>query len=187
MSYYYTAPDTPLVRGRLSSEEIRDQWAALELAFSLMPLPVGGGNLGFTSGQWVSPTITNADITGSAIGSVASPCLGYFSRLYPVASSTTNVGVGLRAWVANSAGDLKLLKEATAHLVIDTNGNIVVGDGVNELVTSTSTGFLYIPSVNGIPTGTPTSYSAAVPFVYNRAADKIGVFNGTWKFTAALT
>ena len=184
---YYTAPGTPTIRGRLSSEEIRDQWSALELAFALLPLPVSGGNVGFQGGQWVGGSFTSATVTSSVLGSVVAPNDGYFAKLFMVGSTTTSIAPGQRAWISNMAGDWKLLKESAVQLVIDTNGNVVIGDGVNERSTSSSTGLFYLPTVNGIPTGTPTAYPAAVAMVYNRAADKIGVFNVTWKFTAALT
>lgn len=183
---YYTAPGTPKIRGRLSSEEIRDQWAALESAFSQLPLPLGG-DTGFTGGRWENGAIVGATITGSMVGTQIAPSVGHFTGLYLVGSDTPSTVVGTRAWVANTLGDWKLLKESTTQLLIDTNGNLVVGDGATERSTSSSTGLFFLPTVNGTPTGTPTAYSAAAAMVYDRAANKIGVFNGTWKFTAALT
>ena len=184
---YYTAPGTPALRARLSSEQIRDQWSAIEAAFALLPLPVQGGNVGFRDGQWVGGSFTSATVTSSVLGSIVAPNDGYFEKLFMVGSTETSVPPGQRAWVANLAGDWRLLKESAVQLVLDTNGNVVIGDGVNERSTSSSTGLFYLPTVNGVPTGTPQTYTANAAMVYNRAADKICVFNGTWKFTAALT
>ena len=183
---YYTAPGTPTIRGRLSSEEIRDQWAAIELAFALLPPPVSGGNGGFSGGRWDNGVLNNAEINSSTVGTPTSPSTAHLSRLFMIGSDTNTVGLDQRAWVANTLGDWRLLKESAVQLLITATGNLVMGDGTNQLPTSANAGFFYLSTVNGIPTGSPQAYDAAVPMVYDRAANKIGVFNGTWKFTAAL-
>jgi len=184
---YFTAPGDPTFRGRYASEQIRDGWAALEAAFDMLPPPLSGGQAGFVGGRWEDGEIAAATITGSTVGSLVSPCEVVASELYMAPSDTTSVGDGNRAWVMNASGDLRLLKNATAHMVVDTNGNVIVGDGANEKATNAGTGFLFVPTMNGIPTGTPTAYTAAAPMVYDRANNKIGVYNGSWKFTAALS
>lgn len=55
------------------------------------------------------------------------------------------------------------------------------------LATSATAGFLTIPSCAGTPTGVPASIpTGQVPIVYDSTNNKIAVYNGGWKQTAAL-
>ena len=104
---YYTAPGTPTIRGRLSSEQIRDQWSALERAFAQLPLPLSdGGNTGFSNGRWEGGAIINATISGSTVGTQIAPSIGHFSALYMVGSDYQPTPVGTRAWVADTLGQI---------------------------------------------------------------------------------
>lgn len=56
------------------------------------------------------------------------------------------------------------------------------------LATSATAGYLTIPSCAGAPTGVPASIpTGQVPFHYDSTNNKIYVYNGAWKATAALT
>lgn len=68
---------------------------------------------------------------------------------------------------------------------IDVNTNVIIGDAA--IATNATNGFLYIPTCAGTPSGTPTAYSGRVPIVYDSTNDKIYVYDGGWKATAALT
>jgi len=61
-------------------------------------------------------------------------------------------------------------------------GNVVPGTAA--LATSATDGFVYMQSMAGAPSGTPTSYGGRVPFVYDTTNDKLYVYNGAWKSVA---
>lgn len=183
MSIYYTAPGTPTLRGKLSSEEIRDQFAALEQAFNLLPGAISGGDVGFSGGRWEGGTIQGATVIGSTLGSVASPNTGYFTNLHLIGSTTTNVGIDRKAFILDTTGSLRYYAESTAYLLVDPSGNVIIGDGTNEKGTSATAGFLYLPSQNGAATGVPTVYNAAVPAVVDRFNRNLGLYiGGTWSW-----
>lgn len=74
-------------------------------------------------------------------------------------------------------------------LHVDANRNVVVGEAA-ALATNATDGFLYIPRCAGTPTGTPTSKTGKVAFVYDSTNDKLYVYDtdaSAWKGTAALT
>jgi hypothetical protein len=59
-------------------------------------------------------------------------------------------------------------------------GSFLIGTGA--LALSATDGFLYIPTVSGGPTGTPTSQSGRVPIVYDSTDNRLYVYNGgAWK------
>ncbi len=70
-------------------------------------------------------------------------------------------------------------------LEIDVSGNFTIGEAA--LATNATAGFLYIPSCAGTPSGTPTSKTGRVPIIYDSTNDKVYVYRGGWKATAALT
>ena len=58
------------------------------------------------------------------------------------------------------------------------NGN-AVGDGT--LTTTATTGFGFMPTVSGTPTGVPVAKPGYVPFLFDISANKLWVYNGAWK------
>lgn len=55
-----------------------------------------------------------------------------------------------------------------------------------SLATNMTTGFLNIPGAAGIPSGTPAN-TTGFPLYYDSTNNKIYVYNGSWRSTAALT
>jgi len=53
--------------------------------------------------------------------------------------------------------------------------------------TGMTTGFTHIPAAAGAPTGAPSNPTGNVPMYYDTTNNKIYVYNGGWKSTAALT
>jgi hypothetical protein len=62
-------------------------------------------------------------------------------------------------------------------------GGVEVGSGT----TSMTSGFTHIPAAAGAPTGAPTNPTGNVPMYYDTTNNKIYVYNGAWRSTAALT
>jgi hypothetical protein len=53
--------------------------------------------------------------------------------------------------------------------------------------TTMTDGFIQIPGAAGVPTGVPANTSGGFPFYYDSTNNKIYVYNGSWRSTAALT
>ena len=99
------------------------------------------------------------------------------------------------------------LNLAGAHLYLST-GNLLVGTSANilainvsggiwasggdivcntaALATNATTGFLYIPTSAGVPTGTPASFTGTVALEYDTTNDDLYVYNGSWKKVALV-
>ena len=54
------------------------------------------------------------------------------------------------------------------------------------LATNATTGFVYLPTCAGTPTGVPTGISGRVAVVYDTSNDILYVYNGSWKGITAL-
>jgi hypothetical protein len=92
--------------------------------------------------------------------------------------------------VTSNATSISLGVAGVRWLGVTAQGNVVAGGGAKatplEMATTATDGFLHIPSCSGTPTGVPTLITGAVPIVYDRTNDKIYVYRGGWKATAAL-
>lgn len=77
------------------------------------------------------------------------------------------------------------LADANERLRIDQNGNIVPGTGA--LSTSATDGFIYSQGTAGVPTGTPTSFTGRVPFVYNTVGNQLYFYNGSWMALSGIS
>lgn len=88
-----------------------------------------------------------------------------------------------------AAGDLMQWQESggATHIKITQAtsaiaASLVVGKAV--LANAATDGFLYLPTVAGAPTGTPTAETGTVPFVYDSTNNKLYAFSGSWKAAA---
>lgn len=75
---------------------------------------------------------------------------------------------------------------ATEKMRIDSLGNKVL-TSQSALNTAATDGFVYIPTCAGTPTGVPTAYTGSVAIIYDTTNNKLAIYNGAWKQTAALT
>lgn len=81
-------------------------------------------------------------------------------------------------WVLAAAAALGTA--ATDVLTVTTAGSVVLG-GQAALATNATTGFTYIPTCAGTPTGVPASYTGKVALVYDTTNNKFYVYNAAWK------
>lgn len=65
-------------------------------------------------------------------------------------------------------------------LSAELNGDIRLG-AISGMVTTSTFGFPYIPSVAGAPTGVPTVRAGFVPAVFDSTNSKIWFYSGSWK------
>lgn len=101
---------------------------------------------------------------------------------------TSGTAVGQAAYFYNGTGAsqrYRILVNGSERFNIDGSGNVIVNTAA--IATSATDGFLYIASCAGTPSGVPTSYTGRVPMVYDSTNNKIYVYNGAWKGSAALT
>ena len=110
---------------------------------------------------------TNCGSIGRDAGSGGLTVTADTGKLMLTAGATAN---DVEITAANASGNVvKLLG----------NGGTVIGS--TALATGATKGFVYLPSVAGTPTGTPTAQSATVPMVYDTAANKLWAYNGAWR------
>lgn len=66
------------------------------------------------------------------------------------------------------------------YLNLDGNGSVTVGD--NNLTTTSTNGFLYVPTCAGTPTGVPTAKTGYAPIVINTTNNKLFFYSGgAWR------
>jgi hypothetical protein len=69
-----------------------------------------------------------------------------------------------------------------AFSILGNEHDVVIKGQMNagELATTATAGFLCIPTCNGTPTGVPTVRGGVVPIVFDRAGNKLWVYDGGW-------
>jgi len=150
----------------------------------------GGALFMFGASSGAAPGTFSGLVSGNGIGSL----------IFYGDNGTNYEGVGatIRAqatetWSGStSAAKLDFLTTpsgaatATVNLTIE-SGNVVVGTGA-AIATNATVGFFHIISCAGAATGAPAkTYTGSLPMVYDSTNNKIYVYNGAWKSTAALT
>lgn len=166
-----------------------------------------GGASGTTG--WVCGANINA--TGSSVFNVAAVISASCSKSSPANNlgafissglGTVNTGAWIGIWSAgnkptlvdtalqldNGSGTTDIFTaqdNGTTKVRIADGGNIVCAEAARA--TNATDGFLYLPTCAGTPTGTPTAYTGTVAAVYDTTNNKLYVYNGAWKGTAALT
>ena len=106
-----------------------------------------------------------------------------------ITDSTTGVGcqwqIQTRAVGGSLTTDLIVDRQ---HITVTTGTSLTCGSGA--ISTSATTGMFGLPTCAGTPTGVPNTThfpSGVVAALYDTSANKIWVYNGSWRATAALT
>ena len=124
-------------------------------------------------------------------------------RTNPVDNQWQSVAYGNGLWVsvaASGAGD-RVMTSGFSEINDVQNINIMQGGRTinmglsvptGNIIGSTGTttmedGFIYIPGATGPPTATPSTESPPFPLYYDSANNKLYIYNGGWRSTAALT
>jgi hypothetical protein len=185
----YLAPTSPSLRAPLSSAQIRAEFGKIATEFGLYPTLIGGSIRGFSGGQWNNPTLNNVVINGGVVGTVNAPAFAVFEYGAFNPSSLTSLGTGNVGLCRGTDGRLRLLDGSKIKLFTDNSHNLVMGDGVSELATASAGGFLYITTMNGSPTGVPTSYTGASAVMYDRSGNRLGVHETGfgWRYTSTYS
>lgn len=101
--------------------------------------------------------------------------------------STTGTG-GVTALKVNLAGTgtgsgtkrlIDLQKAGTSKVFVTSLGSTVFSNAA--ISTSATDGFIYAPSCAGTPSGTPTTQTGTVATVYDTSANKLWIYNGSWR------
>jgi len=102
-----------------------------------------------------------------------------------IAATTTGVVINTDSTGTGTTQALTFQADTVACLQLLTNGDVVAGKA--SLALANTSGHLYIPAVAGTMTGVPTARTGFVPLVFDLTANKIGVYDGAWLYSAALT
>jgi hypothetical protein len=127
----------------------------------------GWGNvaIGYTAGLILTTGVSNT-------------LLGYQAGMsITTGSYNTIIGAGQQPIDATTSNWLNL------HGVLFSDGsNVMIGSA--SLVTDATDGFLHIRGGGGTPTGVPTNYAGRYPLYYDSGADKLWIYNGSWRGVA---
>lgn len=125
------------------------------------------------------PSTANASWKACAYGNTACPNGGnvYISDF---ASPEKRLGTG-----CDPINDLFVLLSIQAGVsarplaINPSGGNVQLGQ--QSLSTKGDSGFPYIPSTNGAPTGIPSTVNGMMPMQYDRTNHKFWIYDGGWK------
>lgn len=75
----------------------------------------------------------------------------------------------------SSANSLRFYTNGNSRMFVSSTGNVVVNTAA--IATSATDGFLYIPTMAGAPTGTPTTYTGRAALVFDTTNNRIYVYD----------
>jgi len=140
-----------------------------------------------TTGTFPAATTSAARVFRSFVATEAAsftiPTLYHFEAIDATkgAGSAITTEIGYRGVLSAGSGKWNFFADGTARNYFAGGVEVVAG------TTTMASGFTHIPAAAGAPTGAPTNPTGNVPMYYDTTNDKIYVYNGSWKSTAALT
>ena len=141
-----------------------------------------GPNFTGTSSGNGNPDIFKATggATSTETGFNADSSAGTGGQSWSIWATSSSSGVA-------SNGSLAIYNRSTSKIwfQISALGNQVPGNAA--LATNATDGFVYLPTCAGAPTGVPTAYTGRVAHIYDTTNNKLYVYNGAWKSSAAFT
>lgn len=88
-----------------------------------------------------------------------------------------DVTPSLRQWLTRMVAVANRLLSGVA---VDDLQNVAIGKGV--LATNATSGFAYIPTCAGLPTGTPTAIAGFLPIVIDSTNNRAYIYSGgSWR------
>jgi hypothetical protein len=83
------------------------------------------------------------------------------------------------ARMAFTPGASPTASKITVNAIMQFFTSLVMGTGA--LATNATSGFLYLPSCAGAPTGTPATQSGTCAVIYDTTDNQLWIYNGAWK------
>lgn len=137
----------------------------------------GNLGLGVTS---LSAKFTSSKNNGGATTGAANAAIYLPEDESTIQGSGTSTQIRMGGnLVLGGNGSMFLQTGGANRISLDGNGNCILGTGA--LATSTTNGFLYIAGGPGTPSGTPTSATGRYPLYYDSSANKLWIYNGSWR------
>lgn len=157
---------------------------------------INDGNIAWpTAGISISGTPTTTLILGISTAPTYQNCFkttysAGSTSLFSGSSACTDLNysdgyfnhyAGVHQWFA---GNGTSASTSVMRVVVADNGaraNIVLGAAA-VLATNSTSGFPYIPTCAGTPTGTPTTFTGTVPIIFDTTGVKLWIYTGgAWK------
>jgi hypothetical protein len=163
------------------------QSSTVGINFGQQGLAIGSSVANY--GGWFSATSSQntpaiqTGVVGTALNGTTNVG-GYFALTASGTPSLVSAAI-LGDCGATTSDILNLRDNGTTKVRVTDGGNTVTAEAARA--TTATDGFLYIPTCDGTPTGVPTAYTGTVPIMFDTSTDKIYIYNGGWKATAALT
>lgn len=144
------------------------------------------GDTAWTFKEGRNTTTNGSDFTITAGGALSSGTNLSGGALYLSSGISTGSGSSdMFFQTATAAGSGTTDRTPSTKFTVRGSGNVVVGTGT-ALTTNATTGFLYIPSSAGAPTGTPvTDTVGTVPIQYDTTNNRLYAYRGgAWHYFA---
>lgn len=162
-------------------------WGPAANTATVLPTTLKAAAVQITSAT--TSSVLNVQHTGSSSGS-----LNGAIRVGDPTTLTNGTGIYMRTSgeasfsTASTTGYFNFYNAAAVKFAIGTStsrNDIVIGEQA-ALATNATTGFMWIPTSAGTPTGVPSSYTGKVAMEYDTTNNKICIYNGGWHCSAAM-
>ncbi|KKQ66696.1 MAG: hypothetical protein US86_C0004G0014 [Candidatus Daviesbacteria bacterium GW2011_GWA2_38_24] len=143
----------------------------------------------WSGSAWTSSTLANIDTNGMTKTTIEAITSSQWSDSGGFSAGTLDFAAALSTSDSASTPTLDLITvnytSNAQGLAVTSSGSLVLGSAA--LATTATDGFLYLTSVAGTPTGTPTSYTGRNALVFDSTNNKLCNYDGSWLCSGALT